>query len=235
MARPRQTARKCAIQTPAMYHYEFDNEVVQHPPRPRPQPRRPVSTARKSAPWSGAQYHYPSDDEEQQQRAPPLRHEQPHQHPRPLQQPLILNRKRSRDSEHHSEDDDEPNMDLSLGKRSLQSLSDVEDELSSTKAENRALRAHIADSLAVDHNNMALIEENNSIHASTADLRHINEENNGLRAQIDELHTFIQTSGVLLNAPLSIRRRIDARGIAAAAATAAPVRADKTPVIIDLT
>ncbi|KAK5684789.1 hypothetical protein LTS10_002863 [Elasticomyces elasticus] len=232
MARPRQTARKCAFQAPAMYHYESDNEVVQHPPRP--QPRRPVSTARKSAPWSGAQYHYPSDDEEQQQCAPPLRHEQPHQQPRPLQQPLILNRKRSRDSEHHSEDD-EPDMDLPLGKRSLQSISDVEDELSSTKAENRALRAHIADSMAVDRNNMALIEENNSIRASIADLRHINEENNSLRAQIDELHTFIQTSGVLLNAPLSIRRRIDARGIAAAAATAAPVRADKTPVIIDLT
>ncbi|KAK4948390.1 hypothetical protein LTR10_012924 [Elasticomyces elasticus] len=231
MARPRQTARKCAFQAPAMYHYESEDEVERHPPPPPP--RRPVNTARKSAPWSGAQYHYPSEDEEQQQHTPPLRHEQTHQQPQFLSQPPIVTRKRSRDSEHHSEDD-EPDMDLPLGKRSLQSLSDVEDELTSTKAENRALRTHIAELTAIDRHRVALIEENNSIRASIADLGHINEENNSLRTQIDELHTFVRASGVLHNAPPSIRRRLDGRGNAAAA-TAAPVRAPKMPVVIDLT
>ncbi|KAK5700390.1 hypothetical protein LTR17_022959 [Elasticomyces elasticus] len=228
MARPRQTARKYASQAPAMYHYESDNEVERHPPHPPA--RRPVSTARKSAPWGGAQYHYSSDDEEPQQPAHPPRRAQPH--PSLLQPLPIVNRKRSRDSEHHSEDD-EPDTDLPLGKRGFQSLSDVDDELKGIKAENRALRAHIAEPKAIERNRVALNEENITLRAQIGDLWNVNEENSGLRTQIDELHTFIQASGMLLDAPPSIRRRIDAR-VNAAAAAAAPVRAAR-PVVIDLT
>ncbi|KAK3638281.1 hypothetical protein LTR56_005537 [Elasticomyces elasticus] len=228
MARPRQTARKCVFQAPAMYHYESDNEVQRHPPHPPA--RRTVSTARKSAPWIGAQYHYSSDDEEPQQPAHPPRRAQPH--PSSLQPPPIMNRKRSRDSEHHSEDD-EPDTDLPLGKRGFQSLSDVDDELKGIKADNRALRAHIAELTAIERHRVALIEENNTLRAQIANLWEVNEENNGLRIQIDELHTFVRGAGVLLDAPPSIRRRIDAR-VNAAVAAAAPVRAPR-PVVIDLT
>ncbi|TKA72327.1 hypothetical protein B0A55_06750 [Friedmanniomyces simplex] len=47
------------------------------------------------------------------------------------------------------------------------------------------------------------------------------EEIKALRAHIDELHAFIQTSGVLLKAPPSIRQQIDAREDGAAALAAA--------------